>query len=119
MRRLAIGISSLLALLAVSLAAQEQQAFTGEIMDSQCAMMGNHEKMVQKERIAADDKKQCTLGCVRMGGKFVLFNAAQKSVYQLDDQEKPEQFAGATVTVTGRLDRTNNTIHVADIKPGA
>jgi hypothetical protein len=54
-----------------------------------------------------------------MGGKFVLFNAAQKSVHQLDDQKKPEQFAGATVTVTGRLDRANNTIHVADIKPGA
>ena len=119
MKKLAIGLSGSLALLAVSLAAQQGQTFTGEIMDSQCAMMGSHEKMVQKERIGTEDKKQCTLACIKMGGKFVLYNAANKTVYQLDDQKKPEPFAGANVSVTGTLDRTNNTIHVTDIKPGA
>ena len=119
MKRVAIGLSGSLALLAVSLAAQQGQTFTGEIMDSQCAMMGSHEKMVQKERIGTEDKKQCTLACIKMSGKFVLYNAANKTVYQLDDQKKPEPFAGANVSVTGTLDRTNNTIHVTDIKPGA
>jgi hypothetical protein len=71
--------------------------------------------MVQKERIGTEDKKQCTLACIKMSGKFVLYNTANKTVYQLDDQKKPEPFAGANVTVTG----TFNTIHVTDIKPGA
>ncbi|HEY4580883.1 MAG TPA: hypothetical protein VIG89_07585 [Candidatus Acidoferrales bacterium] len=115
MKKLAIGLSGSLALLAVSLAAQQGQTFTGEIMDSQCAMMGSHEKMVQKERIGTEDKKQCTLACIKMSGKFVLYNAANKTVYQLDDQKKPEPFAGSKVTITG----TFNTIHVTDIKPGA
>ena len=120
MRKLALGLSGSLALLAVSLAAQQSQTFTGEIMDGPCAMMGSHEKMVQKATIAAEDKKRCTLDCVqKMNGKFVLYNAANKTVYQLDDQKKPEPFAGANVTVTGTLDRANNTIHVTDIKPGA
>ena len=119
MKRLAIGIMGSMALLAVSVAAQREQTLVGEIMDSQCAMMGSHEKMVQKERIAVEDKKQCTLTCVKGGGKFVLYDAAAKTVYLLDDQKRPEQFAGAKVTVMGSYDKTKNTIHVTGIKAGA
>jgi len=119
MRKLAIGALATTTLLAVSLAAQQGQTFSGEIMDSPCAAMASHEKMVQKATIGTEDKKKCTLDCVKMGGKFVLYSAANKTVYQLDDQKKPETFAGAVVRVTGTLDRTNNTIHVTDIKPGA
>jgi hypothetical protein len=112
-----IGLGGSMALFSMGLAAQQGSTFRGEIMDSPCAMVGSHEKMVQKPTITAADKKQCTLDCVKMGGKFVLYNAADKTVYQLDDQKKSEPFAGADVTVTGTLDRANNTIHVADIKP--
>jgi hypothetical protein len=34
----------------------------------------------------------------------------------LDDQKKPEAFAGAKVSVTGTLDDATKTIHVASIK---
>jgi hypothetical protein len=51
-----------------------------------------------------------------MGNKYVLYNAATKSVYELDDQTKPEQFAGKQVKVTGTLDSATKTIHVTDIK---
>jgi hypothetical protein len=51
-----------------------------------------------------------------MGGKYVLFNATKKTVYQLDDQTKPTEFAGAKVRVTGTLDKATETIHVTDIK---
>ena len=32
--------------------------------------------------------------CAKAGGKYVLYNAAAKKAYALDDQTKPEQFAG-------------------------
>ena len=56
------------------------------------------------------------MGCVKNGAKYVLFNAASKTVYQLDDQKKPGQFAGAKVAVTGTLDASTKTIHVTGIK---
>ena len=38
---------------------------------------------------------------------------------QLDDQTKPQAFAGQKVKVTGTLDQATKTIHVADIQAGA
>lgn len=105
------------------LATAKDQTFRGEIMDSQCAKEGSHAMMLKKEGMgnmdpnAAEAKKMCTLNCVKkMGSKFVLYNSSNKTVYQLDDQTKPEQFAGANVSVIGTLDKATKTIHVADIK---
>lgn len=53
------------------------RTFTGEIMDSSCAKMGSHE-MMEKEHKVAHDAKACTLGCVKMGAKFVLYDTATK-----------------------------------------
>jgi hypothetical protein len=50
------------------------------------------------------------------GGKYVLYDSSTKTVYELDDQKKPERFAGEKVTVTGNLDVASKTIHVANIK---
>jgi hypothetical protein len=94
------------------------RAFTGEIMDSSCAKMGSHE-MMEKEHKMAHDGKACTLGCVKMGAKFVLYDPATKAVYALDDQKKPEAFAGQKVRVNGKLDSVTNTIHVESIAAGA
>lgn len=110
---------------AVSFAAPKEQTFTGEIMDSQCAKNGSHEMMLKKEGMGDKDpndpmaKKMCTQNCVKMGGKYVLFDSAHKKVYQLDDQTKPEQFAGAPVKVKGTLDKSTQTIHVSEIQPGS
>jgi hypothetical protein len=52
-----------------------------------------------------------------MGGKYVLFNAVEKAVYQLDDQKWPEQFAGMKVKIMGTYDKDTDTIHVSDIQP--
>src|SRR5579884_2244763 len=51
----------------------------------------------------------------KMGAKYVLYDAASKTTYQLDDQTKPAQFAGEKVTVNGSLDSATNTIHVENI----
>jgi starvation-inducible outer membrane lipoprotein len=87
--------------------------FSGEIMDSMCAGMGGHEQMIQSGKVK--NARECTLECVKMGAKFVLYNPATKTTYQLDDQKKPEQFAGEKVTVAGTLDPSTNTIHVENI----
>jgi len=90
------------------------ETFTGEIMDSACAAMGSHEQMMKSE--GSKSAKDCTLECVKkMGSKFVLYNPATKTTYQLDDQTKPEQFAGEKVDVTGTLDSATGTIHVESI----
>jgi len=89
--------------------------FTGEIMDSMCAGMGGHEQMLQGGKIK--NAKECTLECAKMGAKYVLYNPATKTTYELDDQKKPEQFAAQKVTVTGSLDAATNTIHVESIAP--
>jgi hypothetical protein len=106
-----------------SLAAPKGKAFKGEIMDSQCAMNGSHAEMLKKEGMGDKDpndpmaKAMCTKNCVKMGGKYVLYDSASKKVYQLDDQTKPEQFAGQNVKVTGTLEK--DTIHVTNIAPGS
>jgi hypothetical protein len=61
--------------------------------------------------------KDCTLGCVKAGSQYVLYDASTKTVYELSDQKKPEQFAGQKVTVVGKLDKASNTITETNIKP--
>lgn len=105
-------VITLLMFASVSVAASK--TYTGEIMDSACAAMGSHEGMMKNNpKMTAKD---CTLACVQHGAKFVLYDAATKTVYQLDDQKKPMEFAGAKVAVTGTLDDATKTIHVARIK---
>jgi hypothetical protein len=109
----------LIGTLALSSAVAFGASFTGEIMDSSCAKMGSHE-MMEKEHKMAHDAKACTLGGVKMGAKFVLCDAATKSVHAaLDDQKKPEAFAGQKVKVNGKLDSATNTIHVENIAAGS
>jgi len=117
MRKLAFSLAAVMALSTLGLAAPKSQTFTGEIMDSQCSAMGSHDMMMKKEGIKS--AKQCTAGCIQMGGKYVLFDAAAKAVYQLDDQKKPEKFAGEKVKVKGTLDKDTNTIHVTSIEAGS
>ena len=113
MKKLVMSIAACL-LLMPGLAVAKDKTFNGEIMDSQCAKMGGHESMFKKE--GTNDPKACTEACVKMGGKYVLFDGASKAVYQLDDQTKPKSFAGQKVQVTGDLDKATKTIHVTDIK---
>jgi hypothetical protein len=111
---IATAVAVALMLGGVSFATQKDQTFTGEITDNQCAKMGSHQPMMKAMNMKTP--KECALGCVKGGGKFVLFNAATKTVYQLDDQRKPEQFAAEKVVVIGALNKNTGTIHVTDIK---
>lgn len=116
MKRLSLCFAAFLALILLSpgFARAQNKTFNGEIMDSNCAKVGSHQEMMSKHAIKTE--KACTLGCVKMGGKFVLFDPDTKATYQLDDQKKPVAFAGEKVKVTGSLDSATNTIHVSKIQ---
>lgn len=104
-------VASLLLLPALALAAR--QSFTGEIMDSSCAQLGSHAKMMKSMDIKT--ARECTLDCVKAGSQFVLFNRTTKTIYKLDDQKKPAAFAGEKVRVTGTYNKATKTIHVLSI----
>jgi len=97
--------------------AAKDNTYTGDIMDSQCAKMSARSHWMMNQNGGKVDPKACTLKCVKQyGSTYVLYDATTKTVYQLDDQKTPEQFAGEKVTVTGTLDDATKTIHVTAMK---
>jgi hypothetical protein len=115
MKKFIISLIASAAFLTVTLAAQKPQSFAGEIMDQQCALLGGHSAMMNQ----GESAKDCSTRCVSIGGKYVLYDAANKMVYQLDDQKKAQPFAGAKVKVTGTYDTSNKTIHITSIQAGS
>ncbi len=115
MKKFIIPLLASASLLTMSLAAQKAQTFTGEIMDQQCALLGGHSAMMNQ----GENAKDCANRCVSIGGKYVLFDSANKTVYQLDDQKKTQPFAGAKVKITGSYDTSSKIIHVSNIQTGS
>ena len=83
--------------------AQRSLNLVGEITDSRCAIDGSHEKTMRQNGLK--NAKDCTLECAKAGGSFVLIDPETKTVYQLDDQQKPEPFAGQRVRVSRNIRR--------------
>jgi hypothetical protein len=94
--------------------AQRSLNLVGEIMDSRCAIDGSHERMMRQNGLKG--AKDCTLQCARSGGSFVLFDPETKTVYQLDNQQKPEPFAGQRVRISGTYDEPSKTMHIESIQ---
>jgi uncharacterized protein DUF5818 len=118
MEKIGLSVAALFVLASFALAAPRSKTFTGEIMDNMCAAAGSHKGMEDMFHIG-DDPKKCTLECVAKGGKFVLYNAETKTIYQLDDQNKPKEFAGQKVKVTGTYNTKTETLHVERIAPAS
>lgn len=97
-----------------SLAAQKPTTYSGVIMDSQCAMVGSHDKMIDSGRMK--NIQDCTLQCVKNGATFVLYDSNTKLVYQLDNQKKAKSFPAYKVFITGILNEATMAIHVKDIE---
>ncbi len=93
---------------------QRSLNLVGQIMDSRCAIDGSHDKMMRQN--GTKSAKECTLECAKSGGSFVLFDSDTKTVYQLDDQEKPATFAGQRVRVSGVYDEPSKTMHIESIQ---
>jgi hypothetical protein len=88
-------------------------AYTGEITDGDCGAQGSHAQMMSKDGIKT--AKDCVLQCVKDGGKFVLYIPDSKTTYNLDDQEKPQDYAAEKVTIVGTYDGPTKTIHIVSI----
>jgi ATP-dependent protease HslVU (ClpYQ) peptidase subunit len=110
-------ITILCAAAGLGVARAANRTFTGEIMDSQCAQMASHDNMMKGE--GATNAKECTIACVKSGGKYALYDPAAKRAYQLDNQKKAAAFAGQKVTITGSLDSDSDSINVKNIQPGS
>jgi Protein of unknown function (DUF5818) len=96
--------------------AVSQRSFSliGQIMDSRCAIEGSHNKMMSQN--GTTNIRDCTVECAKKSGSFVLYDPDTKIVYQLDDQDKPEKFAGQRVRVSGTYDQSSKTIHIQSVE---
>jgi len=94
--------------------AQRSLNLVGEIMDSRCAIDGSHDKIMRQN--GTKNAKDCTLECANSGGSFVLIDPETKTVYQLDNQQKPEPFAGQRVRISGTYDESSKTMHIESIE---
>ena len=116
MKKVAMGLILAIQLLPSSFAAPKVGTFSGEVMDSQCALQGGkHDNMIR----IGQDEKACTAMCVKLGGTYVLYDAATKATYKLDDQKKAAAFAGAKVAVSGDLNEATKIIKITTIKKGS
>ncbi len=114
MRKAVESFLGVLLLAGASFAAGRVRTFEGQIMDSECAKLGNHD--LGFKMTGTSTPKDCTLACVKAGSKFVLYNDARKTIDQLDDQAKPREFAGQNVKVIGTYNSSTKTIHVEKIE---
>lgn len=93
---------------------EKLQVFVGEITATYCAPNGSHQEIMKKMKSMGHDKKTCTMKCIELGGKIVLYVPARHAVYELDNSEEVLPFAGQRVRVTGTLRK--NEITVATIE---
>jgi pectin methylesterase-like acyl-CoA thioesterase len=85
-----------------TLAGAAATTLDGTISDSMCG--ASHAKMIGAHKDAKMTEKDCTLACVKGGGKFVI--VSEGKVYNVANQNLAAltQYAGQTVKVTGNVD---------------
>jgi hypothetical protein len=107
-RILAIGIMCSLSGLPVWPASQ---TLTGQISDSMCGK--SHAGM----GAMGNNPKDCTVGCVKAGGKYVFVSGDK--LYDIKNQTLAALAtnAGANVQLTGDLDKDGKTISVTKVTP--
>jgi hypothetical protein len=97
---------AVVALVSVSSALAAVNTWTGKITDSMCDK--DHSMMASGGK--QPDPKECTLACVKAGGKFVFVSDGK--VYEIANQDLPalKAFAGDSVKLTGELESDGKTI---------
>lgn len=96
-------------------AAQNPATFKGEVTDEHLNCIQTPMKAVQ----GVNDKTSCVLywaHFVQPPSKYVLYDAATKTTYQLSDQNLVQPYVAEKVVVTGKLDPATKTIQVTGIK---
>lgn len=100
------------ALMLISAAAfAAEQTWSGQISDSMCK--ADHSMMSHGgKKVSAHD---CTLECVKGGGKYVFVTKGK--VYEIQNQDLPDlqMHAGHTVKLTGEMSADGKTIKATKI----
>jgi hypothetical protein len=109
MRSLLYGLAGLALCAGYALGAN--QTLTGMISDSMCG--ASHAKMMQAHKEAKMTDRDCTLACVKGGGKYVFVSDGK--VYNISNQSLAalSKDAGENVKVTGNVN--GDTITVSKI----
>jgi cytochrome c553 len=116
-----VHLATLLVVLLSFSATAATKTWTGKISDSMCGvthkMVKEHEQKgeISKTAGAADKERECTLACVKAGGKYVL--ASQGKVFEIANQDFAglSEHAGHTVKLTGELNADGKTINVSEV----
>jgi hypothetical protein len=96
--KLTLSLAAALSIGAMGLLGADQ-SWTGVISDSMCG--ASH---------GSTPAKQCTLGCVKKGAKYVV--VVGDKVYSISNQDNPglAKYAGDNVKVTGSIDGDTITV---------
>ena len=90
------------------LASAAPVTMTGMISDSMCG--ASHAKMMEMHKDAKMTDRDCTLACVKAGGKYVF--VSEGKVYQIANQDVAElqKEPGESVQLTGNVNGNSITV---------
>ena len=114
MKKAQFALSRMLPVMAFSVAL----CFTSQPLWAQSM----HSPTAQQQPMPPDDQNAASVKTfsgkiVKSGNKLVLTDADNKTTYQLDDQQRAQDFLNKIVKVTGVLDPSTGTIRVSAIEP--
>jgi hypothetical protein len=96
------------------------KTWTGKISDSMCgadhsAMTKEHQKEGEVTPQSSNKDHECTLACVKSGGKYVFVTGGK--VYEVANQDFAglQEHAGHTVKLTGDMEADGKTIKVSRV----
>jgi len=106
----AIGLFAVLG----SFAGAATMTMDGMISDSMCG--ASHAKMMEMHKDAKMTDRDCTLACVKGGGKFVFVSGGK--VYNVANQKAAAvtEHAGETVSLTGNVEGDTITVSKVSAK---
>ena len=111
------------ALFMVLSASAAEKTWSGKISDSQpgashAKMLEGHKKQgeVSKEVKGKEADRECTLACVKAGGKYVF--VSQGKVYEIQNQDNAglNEHTGHTVKLTGEMSADGKSITVSKVE---
>jgi len=118
MTKLPCALSMMLPLTALTVAL----CFAGQPMFAQGTSGSSRQPTTQQQPVSPDHQTMTSVNTfsgriVKSGDKFVLTASDNRTTYQLDDQQKAQDFLNKSVKVTGSLDASTGTIRVRGIDP--
>jgi hypothetical protein len=88
MKKCVLVVAMLIISATFSFGKKAEKSYTGEVMDSRCAKMGNHD--AGYKMTGTNTPKDCAQACVKAGGKYVLYDETAKTPTNSMTRTKPK-----------------------------